>query len=522
MCKFVIGTFKKRTHLIVMTAIPLITAEEAAAFIHHGDTIGLSGFTPAGSPKVIIPALAERARREHEAGRPFQVRVVSGASTGVTCDEALCEQDAISFRIPYITNKLASHKANEGSMQFSDITLSAMATQIREGYIGQLDWAVVTACDLEVTNGMARIYPTAGVGISPTMCHYATQGVFVEINDLYFQKPKGLHDIYELERYPNRRPIPIEHVMDRAGKPYIEVPVDRIKGYLHMSVADAARPFAPPTPVTDRIGQNVADFLLDQMRQGLIPKNGMRLQSGVGSGANAVLHALGTSTEVPPFEIYTEVLQDAAVDMLMAGTVACASACSLTVSPEALKRVYDNKDFFSSRLVLRPSEISNSPEVIARLGVISMNTAVEADIYGHVNSTKISGTHIINGLGGSTDFSASSYLSIFTCGSTAKGGKISSIVPFCAHIDHTQHFVDAVITEYGVALLRNKSDAERARALVAVAHPDYRPILQDYLRLAEKYGGITHHCLSAAFALHDTYRRKGDMRLVDWAEYVKD
>ena len=104
---------------------------------------------------------------------------------------------------------------------------------------------------------------------------------------------------------------------------------------------------------------------------------------------------------------------------------------------------------------------------------------------------------------------------------TTKGGAISSIVPFCSHIDHTSHFVDVVITEYGVADLRGKCAMEKAAELVKVAHPDYRPLLLDYMKYAAQNGGHTHHCLSAAFAMHDTYLRKGDMRLTDWAEYVK-
>ena len=94
-------------------------------------------------------------------------------------------------------------------------------------------------------------------------------------------------------------------------------------------------------------------------------------------------------------------------------------------------------------------------------------------------------------------------------------------MPFASHIDHTNHYIDAVITEYGVADLRHKSDMQKAEELIKVAHPDYRPLLQDYLKFAEKRGGHTHHELSAAFAMHDTFLRKGDMRLTDFAEYIK-
>ena len=77
------------------------------------------------------------------------------------------------------------------------------------------------------------------------------------------------------------------------------------------------------------------------------------------------------------------------------------------------------------------------------------------------------------------------------------------------------------MTEYGVADLRNKCATEKAEALIAIAHPDYRPILREYMRLAQQNGGHTPHMLTAAFAMHDTYMRKGDMRLVDWSEYIK-
>ena len=327
--------------------------------------------------------------------------------------------------------------------------------------------------------------------------------------------------MYEIEDHPYRKPIMICKASDRIGKPYVEVDADRIVGVIECNVADEARGFKDPDPVTTQIGQNVADFLLSNLRSGLIPKTFLNLQSGVGSGANAVLGALGQCPEVPNFNIYTEVLQDAPVALMKQGRVLSASTCSLTVTNECLQDIYSNINFFKDKLVLRPSEISNCPEVIARIGVCALNTAIECDLYGHVNSTKICGTKMMNGIGGSADFASSAYLSIFTCGSTTKGGAISSIVPFASHIDHTNHYIDAVITEYGVADLRHKSDMQKAEALIEVAHPDYRPMLRDYLKYASKKGGHTQHELSAAFAMHDTFLRKGDMRLTDLAEYIK-
>lgn len=498
-----------------------ITAAEAASMIQNGDTVGLSGFTPAGAPKCIPAEIAKKAEAEHAAGRAFKISIFTGASTGQSCDGALSNAQAIDYRAPYTTNGDFRKHVNNNELRYSDLNLSNMATQIRQGYLGEVTWAIIEACAIEKVGSKTRIYLTAAGGISPTVCRLAKKGIFIELNAFHSAKSIGMHDVYEIEDHPYRKPVMICKASDRIGKPYVEVDADRILGVLECDIPDEARAFKDADPITTQIGQNVADFLLYNLKQGLIPSSFLNLQSGVGSGANAVLGALGQCPEVPNFNIYTEVLQDAPVGLMKQGRVLSASTCSLTVTNECLKDIYDNMDFFKEKLVVRPSEISNCPEVISRIGVCALNTAIECDIYGHVNSTKICGTKMMNGIGGSADFASSAYLSIFTCGSTTKGGAISSIVPFASHIDHTNHYIDAVITEYGVADLRHKSDMEKAEALINVAHPDYQPLLRDYMKYAERRGGQTRHELSAAFAMHDTFLRKGDMRLTDLAEYLK-
>lgn len=498
-----------------------ITASEAAALIKNGQSIGLSGFTPAGTAKCTTAEIAKRAEAQHAAGNPFKISIFTGASTGQSGDGVLSNANAIDFRTPYTTNEDFRKHVNAGRIAYSDLHLSNTATQLRQGYLGPIHWAIIEACAIERVGNKAHIYLTAAGGISPTICRLATEGIIIELNAFHSPNSKGLHDIYEIQDHPFRTPIPITKANDRIGKPYIEVEADRIVGVIECNLPDEARGFKDPEDITTKIGQNVADFLLDNMKRGLIPQSFLNLQSGVGSGANAVLGALGQCKEVPNFNIYTEVLQDAPVQLIRQGRVQSASTCSLTVTNECLRSIYDDINFFRDRIVLRPSEISNCPEVIARIGVCSLNTAIECDIYGHVNSTKICGTKMMNGIGGSADFTNNAYLSIFTCGSTTKNNTISSIVPFASHIDHTNHFIDAIITEYGVADLRHKSDMQKAQELIKVAHPDYRSILQDYLGHASKRGGHTQHILSAAFAMHDTLQRKGDMRLTDWAEYIK-
>jgi acyl-CoA hydrolase len=232
-----------------------------------------------------------------------------------------------------------------------------------------------------------------------------------------------------------------------------------------------------------------------------------------------VLAALGASRDIPAFEMYTEVLQDSVLPLLENGRCSFASTCALTLSPEAMRGLTQRIDYFKKRIVLRPQEISNHPEIVRRLGIISMNTAIEVDLGGNVNSTHVMGKTIMNGIGGSGDFTRNAYLSIFSCPSTAKGGKISSIVPLCSHMDHSEHSVQIIVTEQGVADLRGKDPHERARLIIDnCAHPDYREELRSYLGLVS---GNSHEPVSliGGLAMHRQFLRSGDMRGVNWDKY---
>ncbi len=487
--------------------------------IKNGDNLGLSGFTPAGTAKMVTKELARIAHAEHEAGRDFEVGLFTGASTGQSADGDLAVEHAIKYRAPYTTNSDFRKRVNLGEIAYNDIHLSHMAQELRYGFYGNIDWAILEVCDIEEGETTCKAYLTAAGGISPTVARLAKH-VILEHNTFHSCEAKCLHDVYEPLDPPRRQPIPITHVSDRIGKPYVEIDAKKIVGVVECNVPDEARAFKGSDPVTDAIGHNVAAFLVADMKRGIIPPSFLPLQSGVGSTANAILGALGHEKSVPDFNIYTEVLQDSVVGMMLEGRIKDASTCSLTVSNECLKQIYDNMDIFKKSLTLRPSEISNSPEVIRRLGVIAINTAIEVDIYGNANSTHICGTKMMNGIGGSGDFERNAYISIFTCPSTAKGGLISSIVPFVSHQDHSEHDVNVIVTEQGVADLRGKSPVQRAHLIIEnCAHPDYRPLLRDYLKIAKM--GQTCHNLLAAFAMHDTLERNGDMRLTDFAEYVK-
>ena len=278
-----------------------------------------------------------------------------------------------------------------------------------------VDVAVIEAA--EVTES-GEIVPTCGVGISPTICNMA-KVVIVELNKQHPKEIRGMHDIYEPLDPPVRREIPVFKPTDKIGKPYIQVDPSKIL-VVETDVANEGGAFAPLDEVTEAIGNNVANFLASELKAGRIPASFLPMQSGVGNIANAVLGAVGANKDIPAFDVYTEVIQDAVITLMKEGRVKFASGCSLTVSNEVIDEIYSNLDFFKEKVLLRPQEISNNPEVARRLGLIAINTALEADIFGNINSTHVLGTKMMNGIGGSGDFTRNAYLSIFTTPSDRK------------------------------------------------------------------------------------------------------
>jgi succinate CoA transferase len=483
-----------------------ITPEEAASQIHDGQTVAFSGFTPAGAPKVISRSIATRAEAEHSAGRNYQIGVLTGASTGPSLDGVLAKADAISWRTPYQSDAEIRKAINSGRTRFFDMHLSMVAQATRYGFLGKVDHAVIEACDIS-DNG--EIVLTTGVGIAPTVARMADK-VYIELNRRHPAALRGFHDIYEPLDPPHRLPIPLLKPTDRIGSTVVKVDPKRIVGVVETDVDDETGKFRECDPVTLRIGANVAAFLAGEMKAGRIPKDFLPLQSGVGETANAVLVALGENPEIPVFQMYTEVIQDAVVALMKSGNISFASGSSLTVSPEAREEIYKELEFFRSRLVLRPQEISNHPELIRRMGIISCNTALEADIFGNVNSTHLFGQKMMNGIGGSGDFTRNAYISMFICASTQKNNNISTIVPQVSHTDHNEHSVMVIATEWGVADLRGKAPAERARLIIdRCAHPDFREMLRDYVgRSGFKH---TPTALKDAFHMHQAFEQTGSM-----------
>ena len=489
----------------------ICTAAEAATHISSGNTVGMSGFTGSGYPKAVPTALAARIEAEHAAGRPFRVRIWTGASTGPELDGALAKADGIEFRLPYNSDPIARAKINAGEMDYFDMHLSQVAPMAWEGFLGPLDVAVIEVSGIRPDGALI---PSSSVGNNKTWIDRADK-VILEVNRWQDAGLEGVHDIYYGTALPPARvPIPLVRLDDRIGEPYFRCDPNKIVAIVETDAPDRNLPFTPPDATARAIAGHLLEFFGHEVRQGRLPASLLPIQSGVGNIANAVLTGLVDS----PFHdmtAFTEVIQDGMLDLLDSGRLRMASATGFSLSPEAAERLNTNMGVYRTKMVLRPQEISNHPELVRRLGCLAMNGLIEADIYGNVNSTHVMGSRIQNGIGGSGDFARNAYISIFMTPSTAKGGAISAIVPQVAHVDHINQDVQVIVTEQGLADLRGLSPKQRARLIIEnCAHPDYRPMLADYYARALKgsYGLHAPSLPGEALSWHQRFMDTGTMR----------
>ncbi|MEM6553102.1 MAG: succinate CoA transferase [Planctomycetota bacterium] len=492
-----------------LDGLPRMTAEEAAELIPHGAALGCSGFTPAGAVKAVPRALAAKAKRLHAAGQDYKLKVLTGASTGSAFDDAMAEANCISWRAPYQSSKTLRKRINTQETQFLDIHLSHVPQLLTFDFLPTLDYAVVEAVD--VTRD-GRVYLSTSSGISAAALRHAKE-VIIELNRHHAVRLNEMHDVFTLPKPPQREPIPIHHPTSKIGTPFAKVDPSKIVAVVETDESDGIAPFREPDAVSQTIADHIVKFLVDEMAAGRVPQEFLPVQSGVGNVANAVMTGLGAAEDIPDFYMYSEVFQDALVDLMADGRLLGASTTALTLSDGELQRIYDGMDFFAERIVLRPQELSNNPGIVRRLGVISINTALEMDIYGNVNSTHVMGTQLMNGIGGSGDFVRNAFLSILVAPSLAKGGAISAVVPMVSHLDHNEHSVQVLVTEQGLADLRGKGPIERSRAIIeSCAHPDFRDYLHRYVEDAPP--GHIRHDMSRCFELHQAFINDGTMRTV--------
>jgi succinyl-CoA:acetate CoA-transferase len=489
----------------------VVSAQEAVQFIAPGDNVGMSGFTGAGYPKAVPDALVHRVTDAAARGEHFTVGVWTGASTAPELDGALAAVNGIDLRMPYMSDPVSRAKINAGLLDYMDLHLSHVAQMVWEGFFGHLDVALIEVAGI-TTDG--ALIPSSSVGNNKTWIDMADR-VILEVNSWQPIELEGMHDIYYGTALPpDRTPVNILKPSDRIGVPYLHCPPEKIVAIVETNAPDRNTPFKAVDAASELIAGHVVDFLTHEVRQGRLPPNLLPLQSGVGNVANAVLAGLDEGP-FQPLTAYTEVIQDGMLQLLRSGTMDMVSATAFSLSDEGMADLRSHFVEYRDRIILRPQEISNHPEVIRRLGCLAMNGMIEADIYGNINSTHVMGSSVQNGIGGSGDFARNAYIAMFLTPSTASNGAISCIVPMVSHVDHTEHDVHVIITEQGVADLRGLPPRRRAQKIIDhCAHPDFRPALQDYFdrAMASGSGKHTPHLLDEALSWHARYLREGTMR----------
>lgn len=527
-----------RIHRLEMQRL-LVPAEATLQYFRHGQAIGWSGFTPVNYPKVVPLALAKHVEANNLQGK-MQFDLFVGASVGPEVEDRWANNNMIRTRWPFQSSKPLTKLINEAKVKMGDIHLSNFAYSLTNGAFnvhghddvntdpgfrrladqrGHLDIAVIEASEI-LADG--SIVPGGAVGIIPEIVDLADK-IIIEVNTS-IPSFRGWHDMIPEKSPPYRKPFLITRPDDHIGQDAMAIDPAKVVAIVESKMPDHGMPsFVDAAPQdTAAIAQHIVDFIQEEVHSGRLHSRLLPLQSGIGNICNAVVGGL-IKAPFHDVQYWGEVIQDALLDYIDSGKLVFASAVSLSLTQKGFERLYSKFNFYRDRIVLRPQQIANAPEIIRRLGVICMNTAVEADIYGHVNSTLVNGSRMLNGIGGSGDFLRNSYISIVHMPSVRKtaNGWISSIVPMCSHVDHTEHDIGVIVTEQGLADLRGLTPRDRAREVIKVAHPMFRPQLLAYLEESERAclkQGAMHepHMLSKVFKMHTNMQENGTMLLKSW------
>lgn len=289
-----------------------------------------------------------------------------------------------------------------------------------------------------------------------------------------------------------------EAMISKAKRIFVEVnemqPRAVCNTQIHVSMVDAIVENSHPMPVLPATKLDETSITIGNIIAEQIP-DGACIQLGIGSIPDATGMALKTKHDLG---IHTEMFTDSMVELIECGAVNNSKkqihpGKTVTTFAFGSQRIYDYINDNPAILIL-PVDYVNDPNVICRNdNMISINAAIEVDLWGQVCAESV-GTKHMSGSGGQVDYvrgacQSRGGKSFIAFASTAKGGTISKICPTLAAgavVTTSKNDVDYVVTEYGLAHLRGRSLGERARQLIAIAHPDFR----DQLTFEAKKRGI--------------------------------
>lgn len=474
--------------------LPLSTPAAAAATVAADATVLVSGFGSVGYPKAVPLALAE-------SDRDLSLTVVSGGSVGKEIDGALVDAGAVERRFPFQARQTIRAAINEGHVAFQDRHVGGLGDDVQYGRLVDPDVALVEA----VAVGDDWLVPSTSIGHTPAFVESADR-IVVEVNHAQPLDLQRIHDVYRPGTPPGREPIPLSAADGRIGSPRIRFDPGKLEAVVETRRRDSPYSFREPTDTDEEIAENLVDFVCAEGDRNPVYVEEVHMQFGVGGLGNALMHSLSEKESVCDRELvyFGEVIQDGLLEMMDNGHLRTASATALALSDDGQEKLFADVGRYADDLVLRPTDVSNNAALVERFGIMAVNSALEVDVYGNVNSTHVGGTDIVNGIGGSNDYTRHAMVSVIALPSRASGGDISRVVPMVPHVDQTEHDTDVIITEHGVADLRGKSPVERAELVVeSCAHPSFREDLRAYLRRAEGGGGHVPHDLDTAFEWRD-------------------
>jgi succinyl-CoA:acetate CoA-transferase len=479
----------------------VITAKEASLFFKDGMMVATSGNPLMGYPKATFLALADRMKQEGG----IKIDLLSAGPLGPEVEEALVQSKGIRTRIGAIGSELLRDAVNRGEVRFVEGKGGQLPAHVRQGRFGKIDLAVIEAIGITEEG---NIIPSTAVYDAPEWVELASS-IIVEINLLRPLEMEGMHDVY-LKTLGH--PVPIVNPLDRIGTPYIPTQSEKIRFIVGSAVPDRDTPEISMDIQGKLIAKHLLNFLEEEIRRGRLSTPLPPLEVGIGGIGSSILRELGESDFSPLF-FYMPAITDPVLDLIDRSKVGGVTGLALRFTLKAWIKFQSDLERYKRFIILRPIGITNSAEIIQRLGVIAINVGLEADIQGQVNSSHLMGSKIWTGVAGSYDYSRNGVISIFALPSITKGGNISSIIPLVSHVDHTEHEVDIVVTEHGIADLRGLDPWERAQRIIeGCAHPDYRKLLMDYLIRAKKESGHIPFSLDGAFSFHRRYRERGTMK----------